>query len=365
MKIGILTQPLANNYGGLLQNFALQYVLKELGHTPVTINIPYALLEENRNWMRCAWRCVKRLRGDKSILFLDSNRQLNFFNTPCERQKSFIQKHINVSELSGCGFEEFLNTNGFDAIIVGSDQVWRKAFSPDFPVFFMRDVPDSIKKITYAVSFGTDKSDIPQEEVPFYRMLVQRIDYISVREKSGVIICKSLFDREAEMVLDPTLLLNKEDYLSLMDQDNTTAPDVLAVYLLDRNQKSNAIVDSVYKTMGLKPVYIGIPTKKGFPSVESWLSTISKARFVITDSFHGTAFSVIFQKQFLTLSNCGRGNSRMETLLDIINLKGRMIDANNSGFSIENLTTIDYDSVNKSLAKMKDSSISFLLEALS
>lgn len=365
MKIGILTQPLANNYGGLLQNFALQYVLKGLGHTPVTINMPYALLEENRDWVRCVWRCVKRLRGDKSILFLNSNKQLNFFNTPGERQRTFIQKHINVTELSGGGFEEFINTNGLDAVIVGSDQVWRKAFSPDLPVYFLRDVPDNVKRIAYAASFGTDKSDIPVEEIPYYKSLAQRINYISVREKSGLDICKTLFDRDAELVLDPTLLLNKEDYLSVIDQETMGDPDVLAVYLLDRNQVSDAIVDSVCRTMGLKPVYIGIPTKKGFPSIESWLSTISKARFVITDSFHGTAFSVIFQKQFLTLSNSGRGNSRMETLLDIINLKGRMIHANNSGFAVENLSAVDYDAVNKSLDKMKDASISYLLTALS
>lgn len=364
MRIGILTQPLANNYGCLLQNFALQNVLKKMGHDPITLNIPYKHIDEKCDLLRCAWRFVKRIKGDKSILFLNAKNQLNFFNNPGTNQKKFIHNYLNVVEVNDGLSEFFQNRDDFNAVVVGSDQVWRKAFSPDLPSYFFRDVPAQTKKIAYAASFGTDKSDIPLEEIPYYKSLVQKIHHVSVREKSGINICKSIFNRDAVLVLDPTLLLNAKDYIQLLGIKESSETNTLAVYLLDRNKNSDVIIKAVAGKLGLKPVYIGVPARKGFPSVESWITTISNSKFVITDSFHGTTFSIIFNKQFLTLSNSGRGNSRMETLLGIVDLRSRMICAND-GSSTSNITAIDYQKVSERLELMRKTSINFLQTALS
>ncbi len=365
MKIGILTQPLANNYGGILQNFALQLVLKRMGHTPVTINIPYRKLEEKTNWPSFFWRFFKRIKGDKRILFINANKQMNFFNTPGQNQMIFIRKNLLVENAIDGSPVFFQTERDFDAIIVGSDQVWRKAFSPDLPAFFFRDVPNSTKKITYGVSFGTSKSDIPQEEISYYKSLVQNIHSISVREKSGIDICKKLFDVDAELVLDPTLLLNPDDYIKLLNIKGNSYTNTLAIYLLDRNKDKDNLIRTICKELGLCPTYIGTPSKKGFPSIESWMTEIKNSRFMITDSFHGTVFSIIFNKQFITLSNKGRGNSRMETLLEIVNLQDRMICAESPILPATWLSKIDYTDVNRRLSLLKIESINFLQKALS
>ena len=146
MKIGILTQPLSNNYGGILQNWALQQILKQLGHEPITLNIPHHKLNEKKEMSRTCWRFLKRLRGDNNILFLNAKKQLNFLNTPGKFQLDFINENINVINMNGPIQNGFYQEHGdIGAFVVGSDQVWRKAFSPSQTshLYIYRDCPIS------------------------------------------------------------------------------------------------------------------------------------------------------------------------------------------------------------------------------
>ena len=365
MKIGILTQPLANNYGGILQNFALQTVLKDMGNDVITINIPYQKYKESHNIVRSVWRLLKKIKGDSSVLFLDGKKQLNFFNTPGEKQVSFIKKHIKVIDAPLGVDNEFLKENsGWDAIIVGSDQVWRKAFSPHLPSFFLAVVPEGCRKIAYAASFGIDSLDIPEDEIPYYAKLAQKFNAISVRESSGVALCDTYFQVKAELVLDPTMLLTADDYVRLLNIKRTKCSDYAAVYVLDHSPENTAAINRICKAKSLTPMFIGIPSKKGFPAIEEWVEKICNAKYVITDSFHGTVFSVIFNKDFSTLYNNGRGMTRMQSLLSLVALQERLIDACDLSFHENQVSPIDYEKVNKLLSYWKQKSLDYLRNSL-
>lgn len=365
MRIGILTQPLANNYGGILQNFALQTVLRDMGHDAITINIPYRKRNETQSFIRGIWRLLKKMKGDSSVLFIDGSKQLNFLNTPGIDQSSFIKKHIKVIEaLNGIDNEFLTHERDWDAIIVGSDQVWRKAFSPHFPSYFLPNVPDGCRKIAYAASFGIDSLDIPEDDIPYYANLAQDFDAISVRESSGVVLCDTRFHVKAELVLDPTMLLSADDYVRLLDIKHTVCSDYAAVYVLDNSSENTAAINRICQTKSLTPVFIGIPSKKGFPAIEEWVEKICNAKYVITDSFHGTAFSIIFNKDFSTLYNAGRGSTRMQSLLNLVELQERLIDASALPFQENQVASIDYAKVNMLLSNWKQKSLDFLRNSL-
>ena len=365
MRIGILTQPLANNYGGILQNFALQTVLRDMGNDAITINIPYQKYKESHNIVRCAWRLLKRIKGDSSVLFLDGNKQLNFLNTPGAEQAMFIEKHINVVDAPSGIDNDFLKKNGsWDAIIVGSDQVWRKAFSPHFPSYFLPVVPEGCRRIAYAASFGIDSLDISEDEIPYYTKLAQDFDDISVRESSGVELCDTCFHVKAELVLDPTMLLTADDYVRLLNIKRMDSTDYAVVYLLDNSSENTAAINRICQAKSLTPIFIGIPSKKGFPAIEEWVEKICNAKYVITDSFHGTAFSIIFNKDFSTLYNAGRGSTRMQSLLNLVEQQERLIDACALPFHESQVAAINYEKVNALLSDWKQKSLDFLRNSL-
>ena len=367
MKIGILTQPLANNYGGILQNFALQTTLRRLGHSVITINIPQPLREEKLDFFRCLWRLTKRIKGDGNILFLNANKQINFFNTPGIEQERFINKYIDKIDLPK-GIDNFFykQHTEFDALIVGSDQVWRKAFSPNLPTYFFAEAPEAIKKVAYAVSFGCDTSDIPLQEISYYSSLAKKFDAISVREKTGIDICRDFLHVDAELVLDPTLLLNAIDYVDLLKikKGSTNKSNVAAIYILDRNNQKQRIIDEVCRSKKLIPRYIGVPTKKGFSSIENWIETICNANYVITDSFHGTVFSIIFQKNFITICNRERGSARFESLMKIMCLEDRLVDSKKKVDNMSYIEDIDYSLISPIIEIWKEKSLLFLNSSL-
>lgn len=365
MRIGILTQPLANNYGGILQNFALQIVLRDMRYDAITINIPYKKRNEKQSFIRSAWRLLKKIKGDSSILFINGNKQLNFLNTPGINQLSFIKKHIKVMEaLNGIDNEFLTHESDWDAMIVGSDQVWRKAFSPHFPSYFLPNVPGGCRKIAYAASFGKDSIDIPEVEIPYYANLAQDFDAISVRESTGVAICQNNFHVKAELVLDPTMLLSATDYMRILNIKRVHQGDYAAVYVLDDSPENTTAIKKICQAISLTPVFIGIPSKKGFPAIEEWVEMICNANYVITDSFHGTAFSIIFNKDFSTLYNASRGSTRMQSLLNLVELQERLIDASALSLQVNKIAPIDYEKVNRLLSNWKQKSLDFLRNSL-
>lgn len=364
MKIGILTQPLRTNYGGLLQAYALQKVLKDMGHEPQTINVNAKY--NNCDYLWLLFKAVVKIAlFRKNVTFPESPKTLNVRS---KKTNLFINKYISVTEKIKWVDSSFQKKHNFDFYIVGSDQVWRPTYNYSIEDMFFKFLQDNTKRISYAASFGTDNWEFTHEQEEKCKILAQKFNAISVREKAGVELVRKYFNLDAEHVLDPTMLLLKEDYEKLLLKKNSDKKRLLVAYILDETPEKNALINKIAKEKNLEIEYIGIPENKFFnlkesvPSVESWIQGFSDAEFVITDSFHGTVFSLIFNKPFFTFDNIERGSSRMNSLLSIYNLNDRVIstkkllnDSNNE---------IDWKEINSIRLHYRATSLFFLQRSL-
>lgn len=321
MRIGIVTQPLSRNYGGILQNYALQQVLKRMGHEVWTISY-------NRfTWLR--WANI----NSKVFVHRILGHHVPFRNTPNGQRRNelplrhFIQRHISLTIPKTIKLERgILKKYNFDAIVVGSDQIWRPIYNRYIErtfLSFAKNLP--LKRVAYAASFGTDKWEFTKKQTKTCSALAKEFDGISVREKSGIELCRRHLGVKAEHVLDPTLLLSAEDYTELCKDIPKREPFVFA-YVLDMTEEKVAGIKSFAQRRNLPCVIKSADTSiSKDDSIEKWLSFFRDAAFVITDSFHGTAFSINFNKDFYVYGNEGRGNSRFHSLLESFGLIDRMI----------------------------------------
>lgn len=376
MKIAIFTQPLHTNYGGLLQAFALQKALKkELNADSVTINI-----QMNQTFWMKSKSLIKN--AINKFLFLKGNTLFDFRPSTEEKKyigvqtNAFINKYINTSKEVSRTDLNYLRKLDKDAFIVGSDQVWRPKYSPNIYTYFFGflNKKKRPKTISYAASFGVDNWEFSREQTKKCAALAKQFDAVSVREDSGVVLCKDYLGVVATKVLDPTLLLDLEDYLEIMDsKEASNEDDFLMLYVLDPELVKGPIVERIIKDINLRINSImPLPFRKEnkdkidqcvYPSVADWLRGFYKAKFVVTDSFHGTVFSILFNKQFIALGNEQRGMSRFTSILKIFNLENRLITNPNQ---IDNILKekIDYLKVNKILAEEKGKSLAFLKQSL-
>lgn len=254
MKIAILTQPLHTNYGGILQCYALQTVLEGMGHSVTVLNRRYAKPGFKEMMMRFASlaKCLVRrcLMGRKDIALTNpwaENYNIHKKSESERRRYSeiqrFIQEYIHLSRplRSSNELKEYVESMGFECILVGSDQVWREIYSPCIEDFFLGFLPEDDKrlKITYAASFGTADTPISREHLENCVRLARRFLAISVREQSGVEIMKNCFGIDAKLSLDPTLLLSAEQYRFPVERTNNGG---LVSYILDDTDDKDAII---------------------------------------------------------------------------------------------------------------------------
>lgn len=370
MRIGILTQPLKLNYGGILQAFALQEVLKRMGHDVKTIHIMiYA--DDNvtlRRLLSYFNRLIKKyiFRKNVTTAFIVGLSKKEYNRRSVNIQK-FVKKNIRLTDtLESYSELGRLASENFDAIIVGSDQVWVPANLPTYLLDFAERW--NIKRISYAASFGHSDWRMDAEKTLICSKYAKRFDAISVREDSAVKLCKDYWGVDAEHVLDPTLLLNSDDYLSLVKVDKE-AEKTLFCYILDSDGYTQNIVASISKALGAK-VTSTLNISKGIndnrnilPSMDNWISGIYNADFIITDSFHGTVFSIIFRKQFAVMGNPARGLSRIDSLIKQFGLEDRYICKETQ---IRDLlqNKIDYSMVELVIEKNKNKSLFFLHKTL-
>lgn len=260
--------------------------------------------------------------------------------------------------------------------MVGSDQVWRATMS-DIPVYFLSFTEGlQMKRIAYAASFGTDNLDeYSKVDLKAASKYIKLFDAVSVREDSGAQICRYFFKMNVAHVLDPTMLLTKDDYLKLIeDEDKTHSLDMLLTYVLDRTQEKKEIIQKISGALHLKPHENG-PAKYFsnvieddfsecvYPSVSKWLAGFRDAQFVVTDSFHGMVFSIIFNKPFIVILNTERGASRFNSLLSMLHLENRMISIGED-LSENLLVPIDYAPINKILDGWKSKSVDYMRQYL-
>lgn len=313
MKIGILTQPLYNNYGGLLQNYALQTVLKKMGHEPITID---CIPQNNKmEWMASTMKSM--------LLWPIKSKRRRFASFPKPRLRNddfnrFVEDNIDTTSLSFYFSDRVVKDYGLDMIVVGSDQVWRPRYSPHVEegfLAFLHDIP--VRRVAYAASFGVDTWEMTDRQTRRCRKLVQRFEAVSVREASGVALCEQYLHVKADVVLDPTLLLQKEDYERLLDPQRPHRAPFLAAYILDDSPANRTIIEQEAADRGLELCFF-TAGKQACLSITEWLTLFHDAAYVVTDSFHGTVFSIVFGKEFRCLTNSKRGNSRFENLLGMV-----------------------------------------------
>lgn len=364
-----MTQSLGFNYGGIIQNYALQKVLKDKGHSTVTID----RAEENPHlklkivasrYKSVLFRYILRQRIPT---FLD-DRRISATN------RAFIKKHITLSPRiqSTSALASYFSKKRFDVVVVGSDQVWRPRYSFNIFNFFLDFLQKNkrIKKVAYAASFGTDKWEYTREQTRLCSDLIKEFDGVSVREDSGVTLCAEYLNRKDVIsVLDPTLLLNADDYSKLIGREKVDIG--LFTYVLDEKDDKLNFIQECAKKLNLK-VHKNQAKRSGenvelakiadyvIPPIEGWLQGYRDAEFIITDSFHGTVFSIINAKPFFVVVNEDRGSARFESILRKLGLEDRLI-YDLELFDFSTLTkTIDYKEVFKKLNLLKGESLQFI-----
>lgn len=373
MKIGVLTLPLHNNFGGILQAYALQRILDRLGHNAI-------LIDKSRYVSLGPWykkypiyikRGINRYVLGKDIIVKADVEQNRVPKAIAKYTEPFIEKYIKrvyTKDFSNIGKSDF------DAFIVGSDQIWRpQYFFTKIENAFLGFAKDwDVRRITYAASFGTEEWEYTEEQTNNCAALLKKFNAVSVREASAVRLCNDNFGVKAEHVLDPTMLLGKEDYIKLFKDYNAAQSDGnLFCYILDEGEEKKNIIDYAEKEKGLKPFFVNskyeapdAPLEERIQQpVEKWLRAFHDAEFVITDSFHACVFSIIFNKPFIVYGNKDRGLARFNSLLSIFELEERIVSTKEEALKALS-TPIDWNKVNLIHEHWKEQSISFLIENL-
>lgn len=375
MNIAIMTQPLGKNYGGIIQAWALQQVLKKAGHTPVTIDRQPDAKGPVYHAARLGKRTLKKALGRWSAPINIERHMPTIF----QQTNAFIEQYLRMSESldSTEKLRAHFEREQYDAVLVGSDQTWRPQYSPNIDNYFLDFLGDSIiKRIAYASSFGVDQWEFTDEQTSRCASLAKQFHAISVREKTGVELCKKHLGVEAYHVLDPTLLLLKESYEELYLDKEIPERQGIYTYILDQTGWKNQVVETARQRLGMN-LYKNQPKLSmslmssrdlndySMPSVEGWVKGFADADFVITDSFHGTVFSIIFNKPFISLINPERGASRFYSLADELGLTSRLLSEFNEG-AVESLLSvgIDYPEVKNKLADLCNKSQQFIDQCL-
>ena len=341
-KIGTITFHWATNYGAVLQAYALQAYLKKRGFdTEIIDYVPFRI---------------------KLIEFIKSTLSLDFTKYKKERRiRNFRKKELALSKRYRNDHALKKCANDYDTVICGSDQIWNQSFTLAGEghvtlSYFLAFANRNVRKIAYATSFGTDQ--VSNSYVDAVSPEIYQFHAISVRENTGVDIVQQL-GGSARLVCDPTLLLERSDYETLIaDKHFETSP--VFSYILHKDQTlANDAVTQAKAMFGdasgvVEPNY----------GIYEWLYRISHAKMVVTNSYHGMLFSLIFHVPFVVVpvENSGM-NNRIATVLQALGLTDRMLDSI-EGLEKICLAPIDWERVNQGLSDLRDTGVSFLEHAL-
>ena len=421
MKVAIFTLPLVNNYGGILQAYALQRALESYGFDAPVVNLKI----RQRGFFS---RDYLKFLLAKLIYFKKyKNAEFSTLRYYTDTQRFIAQNIETTREIySPAALKRLFEQEKFGACVLGSDQVFNPpyfdAFENDFSLGF---APQSCIKIAYAASFG-GKSFKGTRDLELHKANLAKFKAISVRERGATALCESVFGISgAAFVLDPTLLAGREVFekfissaansvkagaAELAQSDagraetggeqiaicaasqetkaakigaaaqnlNGTAADIadtafsaqdacenaaqkgqIFAYILDQNERKSEILKSVSEREGLGVREVN--DKANRVSIEEWLSLIAGAQLVITDSFHGCAFSILFNKPFFAFINENRGSSRFYSLFESFELQDRVIK---SASDVSLSKQVDWARVNEILSRRREASREFLISNL-
>lgn len=361
-NVGIITLHYPYNYGSVLQAYAMQKILNKIGYESEIIN--YICDYDFENYK--LFRFKQYIRRPKTFL-----SDLFYLKKNLKRRKAFKNfdnSYLKITEKKYKGIKELKKlNNSMDAFIAGSDQIWNFECTGGVdPAYFLKFVQSEKKIISYAPSMGQGKQK--QKYLEIIRPMLKRFNALSIREKSMRNELENLTDQKFNVVLDPTLLLNANDYSNLIADKN--GGKYIFVYMLEPNDNLIEYAINIAKKNKMKIIYISnITKKKIFNTVESkdiygispnqFLSEIYGAEYVITNSFHATVFSIIFEKKFITFKT----KKSFPRMLDLLNSLGLNDRVNNLNSNIDD--SIDFISVKNKLKLLRHESISFLKDSLS
>ena len=365
MKIKTITCHRVYNYGASLQEYALLRFLNNLGHKAETINYTPSYLSNHFNLLAISNPKYAKNIIIKIIYLIAKLPQ----RLPLLKRKKafdiFEEKYIPSTVTYYLTNEDLKKSKpDADAYICGSDQIWNSFFqNGKDPAFYLDFVPQHKLKIAYAASFAID--EIADELKPFVKEKVEKIDKVSVREPSGVKILNNLGIQNVVQVVDPVFLIEKDFWVS-----NFVTPiqeKYIFVYDCDSNKNIKSIVEETAKKHKLKIYTVNQNIKYATKNLykkgpETFLSLIYGATFVISNSFHAVAFSLIFNKLFFVVDRNEKINTRMRDIMNYVGLPELHLQYNE--YKKFDNVTIDYNRVNKVLQHKIKESQAFLINAL-
>ena len=329
-NVAIANMLFQNNFGAILTVYALYKIIEDFGYNPILI--------------------YNNINLDNNNLYTDA------------RGNKFALKYLNIANEYFSKKELEKINEKCDNFIVGSDQVWRYHYHRNNIFYYLLNftLNDKKKKIAYSSSFGISQSDYDYKNKIIFKYYLKQFDNVSVREDVGVKICKEDFDVEAAHVLDPVFLL--DDYNYLINKSNKSVNNkFIATYLLRTEFKNE--LNYISNKLNLNIEYLYQYDKQ--TSIEDWLWTIKNCELLITDSFHGSCFAIIFNKSFVCILDEESGISRLESLSNMFDIKERIItDLSEVMNKPDFLLKMDWTEINKKLEIEKVKSLNWLKNAL-
>ena len=347
--VGILTFHHVTNYGAVLQCYALQKKINEMGYDCKVID----------------YICPK-LKANETLLKLNRKFLINVlkyisqgYGNRIKRKKfnEFLKEYCNVEK-----------DEQYDIYIVGSDQVWNLELTDNDWTYFMESI-NSVNKISYAASFG--ESNIRKCNEDKILNLMEKFKMISVREKSSM---EYLSNKgiHAELTCDPVFLLDKKDWKKIISSKRCVAEKYILIYCIEKNRDLFDYAKKIGKIENIKIIYLnqniincekGVEYHRGVGPIE-FLNYIWNAELIVTNSFHGTSLSIIFNKNFVAETILhGKENKRIINILKETDMEERTIK-NLKNKNVNPLQEIDFKQSNKNIMEIKRKSENFLRRAL-
>lgn len=367
MKVSIITRHAISNYGSLLQAYATQTVIEKLGYEAEIIdyiredekykNISRSQLSQNERWNRNIFTKAIYLLL-QSPEYIESGKK---FEKIRRKYLKLSRQYTTIDELKA-------DPPLSDIYCTGSDQVWGPVGTDQYdPSYFLDFIPPSKKKIAYAASFG--RTNFNPITIAIYKQMLASYDFISVRENSALNVLQQMGIATGEQVLDPTLLISEDEWSRLLGDKIIKKEPYVLLYTLGNNPKIDKFAYAFSKRKGLPLIRITATrhwrTKNAenilLPDLNEFVSYIRHAAFMITNSFHGTAFALNCRTQFVNILP-GVTSTRNESILSLVGLKNRII----TDFSDDSILdeTIDFSTVHEILNDEKKKSFDCLLRML-
>lgn len=359
MKIGILTFHNAYNYGAVLQAYATQEIVKSYGHEVEIIDYHNKAIDNDYNSLKFH---IRSFLGSKHRFFLYT-LQTFFFRIRRKAYNKFFETHIRLSDRTYYQGEE-ISLNDYDVVLIGSDQLWNKSLTKVLDRMYWGQFDSSFRTRKVAWSVCMNNINLTTDEISVIKEYLKSFSAISVRENTLQTFISTLTDKKVWHTLDPTLLLSSHEWEKICHP--VEERNYIAVYAVRKEEETISFARKLATRLNKRLIIIRSYSKwyfssenKEYCSPDDFLSYIKNADYVVTSSFHGTVFSLIFQRQFI----CPRldGNIRVEDLLHTVGLSKRFVEDWEEALL---LPVIDYNHLSDQLELKRKETLDFLSNAL-